>query len=218
MLKYFISNILFLTVVAADAQVIKTLGDYRLYNELHIVRTDLIGEDVLLHNPEDYPDVTLLLYRTFIPRHDRAKRNKNLLRQLFELYNQPINTPQMLALRNSLAAKLNAIDAIYAYEFFEKNHLIYENGALKPAAVQLLRIEMIADFVDRYKNPLAGEEFGREQYPNSVHPLLTDHERVIATAAESRYFDVVKGYLYSDYSNCEAKLVARGYRRRANAR
>jgi hypothetical protein len=210
MIKHLFAGILFLAAVAADARVINTLEDYDLYNDLHVIRIGLVGEDVWSENEAEFPDVTLSLLRQFLSRHDRAKKDPEIRRKLFKLYGQPINTPELIALRDELAAEVNARDAVYAFEFFLTNKLINdEDGTLKPAAPQLLRIEMIADYVDRYMNPLSAEEFAREKYPNSEHPLLTPREKQMASRAEINYFKVVKGYLYSDYLNCEARLVSR---------
>lgn len=186
---------------------IQTLQDFRAYNLLHVQRVQKLG--VYLYNkfPGEFPDLNVSLVEGFLAQHDYPKLNEpELQRDLFRLYGRPIDSAEMIKLRNEVVARVNEAEHEYAYAYFAATDLLNENGSLTSAAQQLLRIEMIADLVDRYLNPLAAEEFAREMRPASEMPALTPREKWLAQHLERRYFELVRGMLYHDNVACGVRL------------
>jgi hypothetical protein len=207
-LRLAIFTLLILAGMPAFAKEIKTLEDFNKYNELHVQRVEKLGVYLFQRFGSDFPDLNIKLVREFLAQHDYPKLNEtDIQKELFQLYGMRLTSRALQERRLELVRRLHQAEHEYAYAFFAHAGLLHEDGTLKFAALQLQRLEMIADAVDRYRNPLAEEEFARPMRPASEMPSLNSREQWLASKLEERYSIITRGLMYADNIECVWRLM-----------
>ncbi len=176
-----------------------TYSTFRKHLRDHINRVVLIGMEAIELFPKEFSKVDPTKALAFLKLHDQSKENDDpefLRKYSIEVKNGTIaqrlfeNIQIVPSSRNSfhdenfesLRNTLNSIDDAVAKDFFKSIEIPFDGEE----AQILLRIEKIADLVDRAQDPVARWEFHREMQPAAL--LLNGPvDRFIATILESHY-------------------------------
>lgn len=169
---------------------ISSLEDFVIHTEKHRSRVFFLGLEIYRRYNKYFNLVDESLLKEFLLLHDQAKILFVEDRYIFahKLYNKYFGKDlKELDEKKKKEAKvlvkiINHYDNKMARSFFKSNDLIKDRKLTK-AALQMKRIEQIADMIDRGTHPDCALEFGRQMKPASE--LLKDpFERLIALEME----------------------------------
>lgn len=183
--------------------------EFRVHTQLHIRRVEKIGLYIYKNHPEQFKNVDRDLAQKFLQKHDQGKVNYNLwkaqgedpiIKQIYKYYNVPKQqiTPQQFTEMKHSIQKLNDMDAKIAKAFFKEHKLIKPNGELSDSAQELLRLEHLADLVDRGKNIVSPEEFAKKAMIPASKMFKNTFDTTVAAEAEAQYAKIIKGLDYTD--------------------
>lgn len=183
-----------------DREYVHSLPEYVLYMRSHIQRVVLIGSDIRENErfSNQFEDVDPEVLKEYLSRyHDRRKikdwqRKNSMARKLEANYGIDKNKlpPEERARYQAIIDELNDGDKEERREFLSK---------LPPEIVEkLLRIERIADQIDRVMSEVSEEEWNKIMEPASTSEWLKDEkDREIAEFYERPFRDpVTKKQLY----------------------
>jgi hypothetical protein len=160
-----------------------TLGMHLYYKYQNTIFRDLpeqvVKEKLLSHDFEKV--ATLSQLRTIGYDHD-----KTFLERLYENYGQTKND-NMLDLIN----ELNHYAEYYERSIYSRHSLLNPDGSLSLIAQKISTIEKIADLVEREKNPISSEEFGRQKMMPARRLLRTSLEKQLALELAQAYSNIV---------------------------
>lgn len=202
------------TAFAPPRQYVQTVDDLERHFKLHISRVVRLGTWIYDNNPGEFSGVTRSQLEEFLSLHDQAKINSSaafkaefwvepletppFIRRLFERYasvNASLPEAEMEKTKQ-LIANLNATDSRVGQEFFKRRGMLDKDGKPNEVARQLLRIERIADVVDRKSDPVAQEELSvRKERPFSDF-LSSGTDLAIAAQTEARYLAITNGLAF----------------------
>jgi hypothetical protein len=216
-------------VAAERNQFVNSPGELRDHFQLHIRRVTLLGVALYGEFFQSTPALSASLLRKYLAVHDQTKildssafRTKfwraagvnqagaPFVERLFGFYNSQSGLDETRESLRTLVTELNATDRQVGLDFFLKNGLLDSAGNPTPLAQTLLRIERIADVVDRNSDPVAMEEFGIAKQPPLAQFIQSDVDLAMATWLKERYARFTKGYAYTEFfagprqSNCNA--------------
>ncbi len=168
-----------------------------IYINAHRLRVVNIGLAIQSFRPIlDLPDEMLT---AFLHLHDLSKLEPDIFRSLSLHYGRSLNDPNYSenSELQSLIQRLNSIDLNHARSFFARHGLLDTNYCPTVVAKELLRIEKIADLVDRALDPAAWEDFGRKLHPAS-HYLPNFQDQHLAQELEKRYPQITQGLSFQE--------------------
>lgn len=169
----------------SHARRVRVLGMHlrRIYQEAFVeVNPEILGDFLILHD-----QAKLNHSQNFIKNY-HLPMDSPLLDELYGLYGVIVssaNADEFRARNMALIARINEVDRGVALHFFRLRGLATEDS-FSPLAQRYLKIEKIADAVDRGMNPVTAEEFGRPMLAASQ--FLPDAEsKDMATKLEQVY-------------------------------
>lgn len=194
-------------------------GDLHAHFTLHIKRVGILANALYQEYFKDVPGLDAALVKDFLNIHDQTKIDSSLefrksfwgfsgvesakpfINRLFEFYNnqpKPDDVARKATLQ-TLVQELNATDKKVGEDFFRRRGLLNPDGTPGVIAQALLKIERLADVVDRNTDPVAMEEFGlKTQVPMSR--FLTDPQDLAkATSIKNRYFELTREHQYENF-------------------
>lgn len=133
------------------------IDSFSVHTEKHRSRVFFLGLDIYRQNKETFNFVDYDNLKSFLLLHDLAKDNFN--DELFDtIFGRDIKrmSPSSKSKAKELIKKINNLDAKIARKFFKKNNISKEQIG------QLMRIEFLADSIDRGMSPTSSQEFGRD--------------------------------------------------------
>lgn len=189
-------------------------GDLKVHFTTHIKRVSRLGVELYDSHPDLFPGVTREDVREFLAVHDQTKIDDReefrrsfwvekaeaaFIDRLYFLYGKgygfaadPAN-----AAWTGVISSLNATDRRVAMDYFRRRGLLAADGEPTERAKTLLRIERLADVVDRNSDPVAMEEFNiKEQRP--LGEFIRDPvDLILAQELKQKYRATVKGLEYA---------------------
>ena len=203
------------------ARRVYNIADFRVHMEAHIHRVRLLGQELLRIGREEFRDIDPTILDEFLSQHDLSKidrspgflrrhhyaHERSLLERIYDGYGVNFKNLDSEAKTAAMAvvAELNRIDHEVALEFFRAHGMLTEGGEPGPSALLFLRIERIADWVDRGESPVSSEEFARPM--TRAHTMFDDGaNRNLALELEGRYHVLTHGasyetHMYKDRAN-----------------
>lgn len=196
---------------ASQGRYVRSLLDFRIHMKAHIQRVELLALKAYELKPELFDGLSPQLIRDFMRLHDQSKVNqtpaflrdhgldnsKTILARLYENYGVDFSSisPERRAQFQALVGELNAVDAKVAKDFFHSRGLLEADGTLNERAQKLIRLEKIADSVDRGSCPVSAEEFNRPMLPSSRF-MKDPVDQAIALQLEKQYDSIVSSATY----------------------
>ena len=175
--------------------------------EDHQDRVARLGYEILATS-EDFKDLNPELTDEFLHRHDRAKldhspeflakhgitEEEHAIHGLAKIYGKNIAdmTGDEKTTAEAIRSLTNRIDNATADEFFKENGLFNPDGTRGTIAEKLIKVEHIADLVDRGMDPISAEEFNKVMEPASKF-LKDEIEQKLAAQLEERYKKTLEG-------------------------
>lgn len=193
-----------------------SVDQYLLHMKMHRTRVKRLA--VLLYErfQNQFANVNPELVTEFIDLHDLSKVNDQyslhnpISKRLAETFGKDQNLPEIQETIGAAVLELNDIDQGLAREFFQSKGLLAEDGTYSETAIELLRIERIADLVDRGFDRIAHIEFGR-QLSRASEFLVNETDQVMALYLEDIYpQEMIK--VESDHSGAILKELLRSSR------
>ncbi|NUM89808.1 MAG: hypothetical protein HUU37_11435 [Bdellovibrionales bacterium] len=190
----------------------RSLTDLEIHFQAHILRVARLGREILALSPE-FRDVDPALLDQFLALHDQAKVNLSdpFIRQyginrrnapllaLSQIYGKQIenltNEERMLAER--VRDEVNRVDRAVAMNFFRQQGMLTSAGEPGDMALKFLRVEKIADSVDRAMSPVSAEEFHKVMDP-ARRWLRDEADKKIARRLERSYFALSDGLTFEE--------------------
>lgn len=203
--KYFISVFcaLFIFVNPFHAEgltsdkYVQNVSDFKLHTSIHIQNVVLIGLEIFNQFKEShFKDVSLNLLLEKLQKHDSEKiiskeelarngykQQKDFSERLFEIYGVDIATldTKQKESFSRLIEELNSYSHKQDFLFYRKHNLLLPDGSLTKEAVMIQFIERIADLVERSKNPISTEEFGRVAMMSALSFYANTKDKHITT-------------------------------------
>ncbi len=199
-----------------DNTYVRTRSDLQRHYRLHIFRTRRLGLALYDMDPSEFPGVTRDQVDEFLTLHDRAKLDSSakfqqrfwadppggqaILDRLFAIYGVGYSPADPAVQANVLSTvrSLNAADRNVGRAYFNSQGMIFEDGQLTNAARSLLRLEHIADIVDRASDPVTMEEFRLEEGNRPpLSKFLSPEDEPLARRLQQRYGEIVSGLEYA---------------------
>lgn len=191
---------------------VRSESELELHFRSHVDRVVRLGLEARTRTPE-FRDLDADLVKRFLSLHDQAKINHSMsferrfgvdrkmrpLTALARLYGKRIEelSDGERKLAESIRSEVNRIDHAVGQRFFRNHGLLTESGEPNAVAQKLLRIEKIADTVDRAMSPVSGEEFHKVM-ESSAKWLKIDADKEIAAGLERDYRSLTYGLSYDD--------------------
>lgn len=189
---------------AHHIQNVMTLGLYLFNYFSHSVFSDLTAEEVI-----DY-----------LSLHDLSKRmtarelaefgythEKSLSERLYEFYGKDKDTlPNDKKLQlEEVIRELNRIDRLVTQKFLFKRGYIL-NSKISSKGLKLLVIEKIADLVERTKNPVSIEEFGKVMKSPIEYTGDTRYQRLVRVLMDN--YPIIANNQYRDILESRTKITS----------
>jgi hypothetical protein len=171
--------------------------DFDVYVDGHRERTKVLGLALYKSFYQKSNIVSEDLVRQFLELHDLSKTENAVKAGLFKQYGQDLASlpPQF----GELTSYLNSIDTHISEQFFTLHKL-------SPTQIStLLRIEKIADLVDRAMDPVAQEDFGRKMKRASAW-FQSGEMRLQSWFLEANYDKITLGLSYRDRMEAKGRL------------
>jgi len=157
---------------------VNTEDEFRLHMESHIVRVQILAMYIYRNFPEHFRHLTPELIKAFLRVHDQSKVNQtisflikhNLLRfdkTILTMLHKGYGNEDPNYFEKYLKAVvdlLNGIDNDIRTELFTYRGLLLRDGVISVTGEELLFLEKLSDNSDRRLDPVAMEEFGRENH------------------------------------------------------
>ncbi len=187
---------------------VKNIHDFTIHTQLHIKRVERIGLYLFKKFPNEFKQLDQKIVHNFLKKHDQGKVNvslwkdkgkKPIIDKIYKYYNVPKESisPKELALLGKAVDDLNAMDTMVAYQFFRDNKLYTATGEISPKAHQLLRLEKLADIIDRGKNMVSPEEFAKKAMIPASKWFKNHKEQLMAMSTEHDYNKIIAGLDYN---------------------
>jgi hypothetical protein len=193
------------------------------HEKIHRARVVLLAEAARDKYSHRFPGVTKALLFGKVKDHDRSKDDdspefyeevgysnpKTIPERLYQTFlDTPFQTKAALKKGKALFRTLNWIDKVIGYRYFKDNGLLTTDGRFSEIARYILKLEMIADVVDRGQNPFSPIEFGRPMIKASDLPDLSDEDREIALFLENNYYHITKEIILpSSFTEIQRKTI-----------
>ena len=198
---------LFPVAVAADKAAFKyckNADEYAFFIEnVHREIMKKIALDILKRYSESFSQVNSMTLISFINLHDASKVDPRygITMRLYAFYGVRLSNLSKEEQEGALQVinEANRIDDALRENFFRENHIF---SATQRAQYEAL--EKMADFVERYFNPLSREEFARTMYPPSESTFLAPlHQKMVKITFESEagrvlYIKLADGLTFDD--------------------
>ncbi|EPZ49517.1 hypothetical protein M902_0773 [Bacteriovorax sp. BAL6_X] len=180
--------------------------DFYQHMQAHKKRVVEMGMRLLNDYPDEFKDVDPQILRSVLSVHDNAKIKTSSRYNGRPFYEVLYEEGYGKKLDRKIVDALNAQDEEFVEKVFDRYNLD------KSSREQILRIEKIADFVDRGMSPVAPEEFGRKTTLASQSDFfLKDKvDRDLAKHLEDNYNEINKNLGYKKLGALEkGKLKSR---------
>ncbi len=185
---------------------VKTERDGMTYNFSHKLRVTAVGMDIAIHHFKLSPHYKDALF-DYLMEHDDEKLNnkKEFIHEygghlddarysafFIEHFGEdfPVDSPHRIIIKH-----MNEIGKVKAQRFFARSGMLDLNLQPNFMARLFMRIEKIADLIDRDQDSMAPIELGREK-TFGIELLDSDYDRGIAKATIVRYQEITAGYHY----------------------
>lgn len=173
----------FKTHTSNHIQNVYSLGMYLYYQHRTTLFKDIpehiIREKLLVHDYEKIADIENLKPHGY-------QDNRTFLERLFDYYGNRKNSGM-----KNLINELNSYAGFYDQSIFKKYGLLNRDGSPNEIAEKLIMIEKIADLVEREKNPISKEEFGKPKMVPAANYLNGRLEKTLARELAKVYSTVV---------------------------
>lgn len=197
----------------AFAQYVESLDDFKTHMHAHVARVKILGVRLFETHPELFEGVKLEDLRRFLSLHDASKVNMNphflatyvtaeepnrIIEELYRYYGVDLSATEgpLREEMGRLVKRLNDIDAGVQRKFFAKRGMLTPEGKPNSLAQKYLRIEKLADMVDRGENPVSEEEF-RKVMRRASDFLYDAEDRRLARELERDYVSLTKESSYT---------------------
>jgi hypothetical protein len=195
---------------------VSTVGDFETHVRLHVLRTQRLALELAHSHKELFGSLNDELVFSYMALHDVSKyaaqdgNPTHILRRLYESYGRNFSAlpAQEQHRSRALVNELNALDRKVSENFLRAHGLMSDSGALNPKGAALLRLEKIADLVDRGLDPVAAEEFNKAHMERASQFLKDPGDRKLATELEARYPQLVHGL---EFQKCQKVFAAGGF-------
>ncbi len=161
---------------------------FREHVEKHRQRVAAIALFLYSHEDSFRSQISQELLINFLKLHDRSKEQRDIAAYLSQHFGEKLLST------DEVVIELNFYDDALRWEFLQSRGLMF-GARFTEAAKRLLRIEMIADLVDRGQDPTAQLEFGRPLLSASRF-LRFDEDKKLAQLAEQFYSTIIAGLEY----------------------
>ncbi len=110
----------------------------------------------------------------------------------------------------ALRSAFNKNDSEIGLKYLIKHGFADANGVLTPNGKNLLKIEKLADIVDRGMDPTSSEEFGKKIVRASESKYLkSQNGKKMAAVLEGEYFKTTKGLSLREHKNIMTKFITK---------
>lgn len=211
-----------ISAVGAGRDYINSISDLEDHYRTHIRRVGILALSTYDENRATFPDITRQDVIDFMKLHDQAKINDTPeFRRTFWIDPEPLTRPSMLerlysiyglgyrpaseadrARIDAIKMSLNGADRNVAVAFFKERGMLQPDGQPDARARALLRLERIADVVDRGSDPVAREEFNFPQGAGPPLDVYLQHpdDLALAVPLKERYNRLAEGFAYTSPS------------------
>ena len=203
----------------AERRYVNNSSDLHVHFETHIQRVARLGSALYQAHRELFPGVSHEQVKDFLSVHDRTKvddsaefrrqfwtepTGASFIEKLYSLYGKgyafladPANERS-----KQIIDHLNATDKRVATDYFRRQGMLDASGDPNAQAKILLRIERIADVVDRNSDPVAMEEFNIQKQRPLGDFVRDPIDLALALELKSRYQSTVRGaeFLHGPHS------------------
>lgn len=150
----------------SEAALFGKATSYRYGLNQHRKGVKLLGLELLNRRPDAFPSLASdpECVGNFLEIHDQAKLQPKYFWEMLRFFGVNFKTLayEQRLVAQSLVFEMNSVDQENARMFFESNGLIDADGQMSSKAIELLRIERIADAVERGSSRISSREFGRK--------------------------------------------------------
>jgi hypothetical protein len=198
------------TQARSKAPMVQDAVDFHHHTRIHAQRVQMLG---LKLRDKFFPDLNRQLAHDFLALHDQSKLHgadlpNSILKRLYSFYGKNANYLQgaeRLAYQQ-LSQEIIQLDK-YTNSAFINSRVSATDPNHRWIVQALLRIERLADVVDRSNDPVAQEEFGRYMRPVREVLNLTSEETEMV-----QYLDSIYPQIYLDAAvvqgiSCQKILV-----------
>jgi hypothetical protein len=208
---------------SSGTQFVENFDDFRTHVHAHRYRVRALGLALFRSEPLFAQiGVTEQDVYEFLSGHDHAKilpnpkaPGRTMMRRLYEIYaTDPLHGDSVKSAHaRALIGSLNAQDDALSLKRLQRMGFLTRTGKPKVPALALLRIERIADVVDRNLDPVAQEEFSRleraplEPFFTSADGYLDQAGLEMARFLSQIYLRVVRGLTYDEIRDFWSPLV-----------
>lgn len=193
-------------------------ADFYQHMKMHKERISALGLQLLKEFPEEFSGLDEATVKRVLSVHDDAKVTLGSRFNGKPFYQVLYEEGYGKRLDRSVVDALNEVDGKFTEDALRRVGLSLEGHSsealerVKKTRELILKVEKIADFVDRGMSPVSSEEFGRAVSRASENDffLKTEEERAMAKLLEDKYDTITKGLEYKKLSLAEkTRLVTR---------
>lgn len=194
---------------------VKYQADLRVHFQSHLQRVVRLALHLLKSKPDHFPGVSESLALELLTLHDAAKldhspsfrqrfwgetvkSDQSFMQRLFHIYGKGYEYVAENREARATIDQLNATDRQVSQEFFRSKGLLTPDGSPTPVAQALLRLERIADVVDRNLDPVALEEFGLTERRLISDFLKNPEDLELSRPIAEGYAELVRGARFVD--------------------
>lgn len=200
---------------------IQTIEDFKYHTAHHIQNVMTLG--LYLFNSFShsfFSDLTAEEVIDYLALHDLSKRmtarelaefgysnEKSLAERLFEFYGKDKNSlPEKQRQKlEEIIQELNRIDRLITQKYlFSKGYI--KNGKVSAKGLKLLMIEKISDLVERTKNPVSIEEFGKIMKSPTEYTGDTRYRRLVRVLMDN--YGLITNNQYRDILESRTKITS----------
>lgn len=182
--------------------------DFHEHMSKHKKRIVDLGVKLLERYPERFKEIDKETLKIVLEAHDNAKVTPSSQYNGRPFYKVLFEEGYGRKLNREIVDSLNDVDGKWTEDAFKKAGLSLEGltGKRKQNVLKkrklILKIEKIADFVDRGMSPVTKEEFGRKvvKASDSKFFLKNKKDRLAAEFLEQNYNEFTKGHEYRPLS------------------
>lgn len=195
------------SVANAGPPYVTDFDTFLTHTESHIERVKRLGIELYRRYPVAFSHVDEKTLTQYLSLHDRSKTlgafSKNsIASRLYRYYGKDLKVMSAADQQEfqKLIDALNESDAQVSKEFFGRHRLLNAEGEFTSGALEMMKIEKIADMVDRAQSPVSIEEFGKQMTPASEW-LSNPLESRMASSIErgSVYNKLVAGATFEEH-------------------